>query len=100
MLADSVPKSLFLGSFQPSVVTKNKDLRSLARFILLLFQQPHEAVGVGTPARRLFKQPEEDSLPAWLGHLAHGESPRRPAATRRLEAAATGRFSAAGQPRS
>jgi len=40
MLADSVPKSLFLGSFQPSVVTKNKDLRSLARFILLLFQQP------------------------------------------------------------
>jgi len=44
MLADSVPKSLFLGSFQPSVVTKNKDLRSLARFILLLFQQPHEAV--------------------------------------------------------
>ena len=39
MLADSTPKSLFLGLLQSGVVTKNKDLRSLARFIVLAFQQ-------------------------------------------------------------
>ncbi len=46
MIADSIPKSLFLGSFEPGLVTKNKDLRSLAPSILRLFQQAHKAVGV------------------------------------------------------
>ena len=50
MLADSTPKSLFLGSLQSGVVTKNKDLRSLARFIVLAFQQaPQGSATVDSP---------------------------------------------------
>ena len=39
IVADSIPKSLFLGSRQSECVTENRDLRSLARPILLAFQQ-------------------------------------------------------------
>ena len=40
ILADSILKSLFVGSIHLRAATKYKDLRSLARRIFVLFQQP------------------------------------------------------------
>ena len=64
MLADSIPKSLFLGSLQSGVVTKNKDLRLLARFIVLAFQQASEETAAENDAKRM----------SWFSSLRRGAS--------------------------